>query len=64
MRKNKVIYKLIVEDIHTVADEVLERKLTEEELKKVIDRVGDFIPWYDAIDNTFSYLDIRSAEEE
>lgn len=64
MRKNKVIYKLIVEDIQNVADETLERELTEEELKKVIDKLGDFIHWFDAIDNTFSYLDIKPAGEK
>lgn len=62
MRKNAVIYKLTVEDIQTVAEEYLERKLNDEELKKVIDRVGDYIPWYDAIENTFMELDLKSND--
>lgn len=64
MRKNKVIYKLVVEDILTVADEVLERELTEEEIEKVINRVGDYIPWYDAIQHCFDELGIEPEDGE
>lgn len=63
MRKNTVIYKLTVEDIQTVAEEYLERKLNDEELKKVIDKVGDYISWYDAIENTFMELDLKSNDD-
>lgn len=63
MRKNTVIYKLTVEDIQTVAEEYLERKLNDDELKKVIDRVGDYISWYDAIENTFMELDLKSNDD-
>jgi hypothetical protein len=51
MRKDKVVYKLVVEDIQDVASELLERNLTDEEIALVTDKVGDFIPWYDAIEN-------------
>lgn len=64
MRRNKIIYSLNIGDIQDVAEESLERKLTDEELKKVIDRVGDFISWYNAIDYTFSDLGLKPKDEE
>ncbi len=64
MRRNKIIYSLCVGDIHDVAEDELNRKLTEEELKKVINRVGDYISWHDAIEFTLSELRLEPAEEE
>lgn len=49
MKKNEVIYQVIVEDIQTVAQENFGRKLTSKEIKKIIDPIGDRITWYDAI---------------
>ncbi|HMN25820.1 MAG TPA: hypothetical protein PKE38_15050 [Ignavibacteriaceae bacterium] len=63
MRSNKIIYSLNISDIQNVAEEYLERRLNDEELKKVIDRVGDYIPWYDAIENTIIELRFKSADE-
>lgn len=63
MRSNKIIYSLNISDIQNVADEYLERKLNDEELKKVIDRVGDYIPWYEAIENTIIELRFKLADE-
>jgi hypothetical protein len=48
--EERIVYCLTVEDLQTVADEYLERELTPEEIKAVEDRVGDYIPWYDAIE--------------
>jgi len=64
MRKNKVLYKIIVEDINNVSEEVLNRKLTDSEIKKVENRIGDYINWYDAIENTFSDLGLIPKNEE
>lgn len=63
MRSDKKIYSLNISDIQNVAEEYLNRKLNEEELKKVINKVGDYIPWYDAIENTFIDLNFEAAEE-
>lgn len=49
MRKNKVIYQLNVEDVQNVAAQELDRELTDAEIEKILDRVADNIPWYDAI---------------
>lgn len=64
MRKNKIIYSLCIGDIQDVAEDNLNRKLTEDELKKVVNRVGDYISWYDAIELTLSELNIEPAEEK
>lgn len=63
MRKNKVIYKLTVEDILTVAGNVLENKPTNEELRMVIDKVGKYLHWYDAILFSFYELNLKLANE-
>jgi hypothetical protein len=47
--KDDIIYHLNVEDIQNVAEENFGRKLTNKEIKKIIDPIADRIPWYDAI---------------
>lgn len=49
MRNNKIIYQLTVSDIQTVAEEIMARKLTDQEVVSMVDLVADKIPWYDAI---------------
>lgn len=48
---DKVIYQLTVEDLQTVANEELNRDLTETEIKLLEDKIGDHINWYDVIHN-------------
>lgn len=60
MKDSKRIYSLSVEDIQLVADEILNRKLDSNELKKVIDKLPENIPWYDSIYATFLDLGIVS----
>ena len=59
MRKNKIIYKLVIEDLQNVADEKLNRNLTEKEILSIEEKLGDFIDWYDAIYNTIDSLNIK-----
>ena len=49
MKKNEVFYELSVEDIQEVAEQELDRELSPEEIKYVEGKVGDYIPWFDAI---------------
>ena len=46
---DKVIYQLTVEDLQNVANEELQRNLTEEELKLLEEKIGDHIDWHGAI---------------
>jgi hypothetical protein len=47
--KNEIIYQLTIEDIQEVAMQELDRELTKEEVKRLIDPIAEKIPWYNAI---------------
>ncbi|QTA92177.1 hypothetical protein [Desulfonema magnum] len=47
--KNDIIYSLNIEDIQTVAIQEFNRELTEDEIEKVRDLIGEKINWYDPI---------------
>jgi hypothetical protein len=49
MKFNKIIYKLVVEDIQNVAEEELERNLTDDEINSILESITERINWYDAI---------------
>ena len=53
--KNKTVYKLTVTDIQQVAKETYGRRLTKNEIEKVIEPIGDRISWYDVIDEAIDY---------
>jgi hypothetical protein len=40
--------------VQTVAQEILERELTEKELTRVVDKLPDKIQWYDAIEEVIT----------
>ena len=63
MRRDKIVYSLCIGDIQDLAEEKLERKLNEQELKEVVEKVGDFISWTDAIENTFNDLHLTSEDK-
>ncbi len=46
---DKIIYSINIEDIQNVAIEELFRELSEEELRTVENKLGDYINWYEAI---------------
>jgi glutamyl-tRNA reductase len=47
--KEKVVYSLNVEDIQSVAQQELHRKLSPKEVRIVQDEMAGYINWYDAI---------------
>ena len=59
MRIDKTVYKLVVGDLQEVADECLERKLTEKEIELLSNNIGDYINWYDTIQNAMIHLEIK-----
>jgi hypothetical protein len=73
-KKDRIIYSVSVADVQEVADQLLGRELTPEELKLVEDRVDDYISytsWYDAIalainekigDNSNSFIEDNEDE--
>ncbi len=49
---DKIIYSINVEDIQEVAHQVLERDLTKKEIFLVETSVGDYLDWFQAIENS------------
>ena len=47
--QEKIIYSIDAEDVQQVADEILDRKLNEEELEIIENEIGGYIDWYQAI---------------
>jgi hypothetical protein len=50
----RTVYEISVDDLQRVAIEVLERKLTDEEIIVVGNSVGDYIDWFQAIENAIN----------
>ena len=59
MNREKIIYSINIEDIQNVAEQELDRKLTEGELRLVEDRLGDYVGWYEAILNAMNELKLK-----
>lgn len=51
MRNNKIVYSICIRDIREVVKGLFARELTDSELEKVGNRMGDFINWADAIES-------------
>lgn len=49
MDTSKIIYSINIEDVQTVAEEELDRELSEKELAIVENKIGDSIDRYEAI---------------
>lgn len=64
MRSDKIFYSLCIQDIQDVALDTLDRKLTEEEIKKVLEPIADRISLYDAIQDAIVSKFERNKKEE
>ena len=47
--ENDIVYSINITDIQTVATEKYNRELREDEIKQIIDKIGEKIDWYYAI---------------
>jgi hypothetical protein len=54
MKKSKIIYSINIEDVQNVADQEIGRKLTEEELKIIEEKIGDSFDYYETIASLIS----------
>ena len=59
MKNNEPVYELTVKDLQNIANEVIGRNLTDQEIKQVEENLGNFIDWTGAISGTISYLNIE-----
>ncbi len=50
----RIVYSINVADIQEVANQVLERDLTKEEVTLVEDSIGDYLDWFQAIENSIN----------
>lgn len=65
MRNDKVIYKLTIEDIQYTAEDDIGRKLTDEEIKKILPDIEKNITWNDAISIAImNHIDCLNKVEE
>jgi hypothetical protein len=44
-----ILYSISVEDIRQIAEEEEFRELTDDEIKRIGDKVGDHIEWHEAV---------------
>lgn len=51
-RNNRIIYSINIGDIQEVANQVLERRLTKEEIIIVEPSIAAHIDWFQAIENS------------
>jgi hypothetical protein len=47
----EIVYSINISDLQEVSEEVLERRLTEKEIASIEQTLGDYIDWFQAIDN-------------
>ena len=50
----RTVYEISVDDLQHVAKEMLDRRLTDEELAAVGGSVGGYIDWFQAIENAIN----------
>jgi hypothetical protein len=44
-----ILYSISVEDVRHVAEEEGLRELTDDEIKRIGNKIGDYIEWYEAV---------------
>lgn len=54
MKNSRIVYSINIQDIQNVAEQEFDRELTDEELKLVENKTGDYIDWYGAIELTIN----------
>ncbi len=54
--KIKNVYQLTIEDVQIVAKQELERKLSDDEIALIEEKIAENIPWYDAIADAIKTL--------
>lgn len=52
--RDDIIYSISVGDVQLVAEQKIYRELSDSELQKVDEKLGDFVDWYEAINLTIS----------
>lgn len=56
--EDETIYRLTIEDVQTVALEIFDRELSDDEINRITDLIAEKIPWYDAIAEAIKEMEI------
>ena len=59
-KKTDLVYSLNVEDIQDVASEVKNRPLTQKEIAIVVNALGGYIDWRQAVEHAILNMKLRS----
>ncbi|GHT40332.1 hypothetical protein FACS189454_06720 [Planctomycetales bacterium] len=62
--RNKIFYSVCYKDIQEVAESELGRKLSEEEIKSVEEKISDRIDWYEPISSVLAETFDGSEKEK
>lgn len=54
MRGTKILYSINVKDVQDVAESEFDRKLNDEEMESIARKLGDYIDWYEAVNNSIA----------
>ena len=57
--KDSIIYSLTIEDIQTVSNQEIQRDLSPEEIKIILEPIAEKIKWYDAIADSINESNIK-----
>jgi hypothetical protein len=62
--RNKTLYSLNVEDVQSVAQEILRRNLSHKEIIFVEETLGDYIDWREAVEYAIDKKLYRRREKK
>jgi hypothetical protein len=54
--RDRIIYSINVDDLQNVAEQELDRELTDKEIELIEKRLGDYVDWYGAIASAINEL--------
>jgi hypothetical protein len=63
MKSSTAIYSINIIDVQQVAEEILNRKLNSKELEIIEKEIGNYIDWYEAIENSINKKIIKLPDE-
>ena len=61
--RNRIVYSINVEDIQNVADQELDKELTDKEIEFIENRLGDYLDWYGAIASAINCIQLDSIKK-
>ena len=61
--EDKILYAISAEDANTVTQDIFNRKPTKKEIEFLDRNLGDFINWYDAVENALYSFKAKQKEE-